>query len=264
MRIGEGEYSDKIGRLNQYRSTFIFSLNSFAPEVSEDLLNDACPIFLDSDDRMKYAWGWEHLEDELKEALWQWGTKFNLTDEWMLEYAIEQLKIWTLPYSNVSPDPNFDNFARIDFGFLVDKLLLLRDKLQGYPEEFISPIIPFHAIDQINLPEMVVKVNALKETRSEAKSRVLKEIDQYFNSLKDKSRELDLEKNKQIRSKGFDRDDPYLHFRWLILYQIKGESFEKISEGKYKDDDWNKPLTPGTVRKAIVRLASEIGLTLRK
>lgn len=103
---------------------------------------------------------------------------------------------------------------------------------------------------RVSIPRMTW--NPRMETRAAAEARMRAEADRYIKARLNSAKE-ELSANgaeaTPLKTAGLE------HFRWLVLYQVKGQSQRSIAREVYRDRH--------AVRDAITKTAQTIGLPLR-
>jgi hypothetical protein len=169
----------------------------------------------------------------IRSQIRQWGHLWQLNDEWCFEYAL----MWVLLYRHYSPsfsDADPETWAAA----------------QNSPNR--APSIHFECPGW----------DCTSETRQEFEARVLKYAEQALREDRDgadrKARAVGLELVSEKRNPE--------HFNWLARYQCRNESVAKIWKSLLKNPRKRGPGEPSrqSVRQAIERTATEIGLTLRQ
>ena len=100
----------------------------------------------------------------------------------------------------------------------------------------------------------------LRESRTEAKERILQGFNKWLDAYLDAADETQLqqgrERVKEKRARG--GDDPLQHFKWLYHYQVKGWTYDKIS--LYFGEERGRSLSTPAVSDAVRKLAKTLGI----
>ena len=176
----------------------------------------------------------EHFLDQfevrqLRDAVLGWALKFNLTDEWVLDRAMQTLYRWRKTPETENAWGSFPIFA--GDGLIIEATERLFDfQHEGWGVEF-EPWDEFLQRFQSDLD---------------------KKLDVY------RQRVLNI-----AQTRGWTQRPNILykpgHFQWLAVFQTRGKSPAEVLE-----DTNMREMDPSTALKAIQNVADAIGLTLRK
>lgn len=179
------------------------------------------------------------IAKELKNSLILWAEKWNLNEDWFLSTAVHTIVSW-----NFNPD-------------LENDLIVFPADIQDFFKRRSQEII------KIGLHESYPKNPPMYFNPGiEIKNEFLENINNNICKIEDIF--LDngwvVTKSKRDRGGGIQN-----HFDWFVRYQIQNQSYKNIAQA-YHDSDPNGEIdiSEAGVRKAVQRVAKEIGLELRK
>jgi len=161
-----------------------------------------------------------------RRALRKWGKCWNLTDSWCLNWAFERIRLVRWRASN-------------------EKYIFLGGvKLTSGP--------PFKAeAFRFEMPGLDHRQD-WKSFEQQAKKRFRDELKAYKERVTRTAELQGYVRTPELRTQE--------HFFWLACYQVKGKRFIDVWKSLPRGDNRSKQ----AVHKAIVDLAEQIGLTLRR
>lgn len=179
------------------------------------------------------------IAKELKDSLILWAENWNLNEDWFLSTAFHIIENW---YFN----PNLSNDLIV---FPAD----IQDFFKRRSEEIIK----------IGLHESFPKNPSMHFNPGvEMKNEFLENIKNYIYKIEEVFLENGWEATKSKRDRGGGIQK---HFDWFVKYQIQNESLKKIVQDYHNSDpDGKLDISEAGVKKAVQRVAKDIGVNLRK
>lgn len=190
----------------------------------------------------------------LRDALLAWSERFNLREAWLLDVALDNLRLW-------SKHPRTARFLSV-------AAWSFDSRRWQFPTEDERRVV-VAAGDGITV---TVEWNPLKESWEDLKRKLRKlrgllgsrerEVEDHFRRVLESLEQRGYIKPPVKRNRS---GSPLLHFEWLAMYQVKGMDYEEIAQA-YTDADpsGERAITTDAVRKAVEETAKLVGLQLRK
>lgn len=270
--FGDIEPENRIISTSEYRFYFLLAIEDICPEVLQALYEDGYLIFdrlVKPGDENKFypligllgeapeeklkVWDveeenlvsiktWEKKREQykkepgflpVKKALQEWGGRFHLGDDWLLETALETVAWWRAHWRSLPP--GHEN-AKLEWA----PRFFCYKKRTG--EKF-----------SIELPEW----DYVLYTEKEAKDWYMKQfeviLEDYLETTKKESNWIPAKKKRNRE-----------HFDWLVRYVVQGWSYEEIAQ-EYTDADpfGDAVISEDAIRKAVTATAKLVGLKLR-
>ena len=265
-RICFGEFDWKDGRSKRafLRSKFLESLATHAPDACEILYSQVVPLYLRhaaangldpkridaafiTDDLLETSAEPAALIDGLQEWVWDCNLRHNNAPaDWCVEQALQTVRLWA--FSAVPPA-----------GWFFDSVA------SGGVRLVISPEIP-HLPDYVPVSEWrewyFIKVQRLLAIDWGLGNVPLKAIRQSvpINAYCDRVEAAFEATGNYVRvSTSEKRSSLEDHMKWTVLYQVKGDSFDKIGGSDNKAKIW-RAVTDAENENGILKI---IGLTQR-
>lgn len=238
------------------RLEFFASTEEYAPEILEFLKNKALPaynqllkkdILMDKTNRNRFHYlDWDYIKHAnrdyfsdlvpLKEVLNEWSDKYNLSDDWIIESAVNTLNAWSLEIP------------------LDDELYWADVKHIMYPSPF---------------PRKCHRLNfnhsgwdPVRYTWKQAKKIIMNDFKHFLEG------EYYKKVSRLVEKAGIKppivKRQSQRHINWLIAYQIYNKSYTDICNEESDNRPDDKSLDNSTIIKGIKSTAKLIGLTLRK
>jgi hypothetical protein len=229
------------------RKQFLDEIQRIAPQILDELF-DLGPLYRCAPEADRwpswktYAWLLPSVEPlhnstidfdvrsehEFVVKLYEWGTKYHLTDEWVLTWALHAVQILSQQQQGpvgtiIIGDSVFETYVR--------------PLKTMHPSTFLMEMVkvPF----ETEPPEAFDPLFQTKES-------YLKYIDQYVEQIEKLYLEHQVaQKSSHVKS---------LHCKWLVQYQCMGLRWEEIED---RGDG-------SQIRKPATELARTIGITLRQ
>jgi hypothetical protein len=195
MRLGSGDWHDGgDGPRAEGRALFLASIELQAPEVIAELRDSVLPN---------------------RRNLWRWAKGWNLTDQWLLEFAEEVLELWAhFPDGHPIPATWPTLPAGGGWGF--------RAGGGGWrlnPQTRRRRYIP----DGHVLPHW----DPTGETWAEYRAKANRRLTEYKAEVEARAEMSGFERVPSKR--GRRGGDPELHFDWLVRFQVLGESLASVA-----------------------------------
>ncbi|MBC7075997.1 MAG: hypothetical protein H5T98_08005 [Syntrophomonadaceae bacterium] len=183
------------------------------------------------------------MSPKLKGVLDTWARRFNLKAPWVQEQALTTLDLWR-------QHPTIIEWRPLEWG-----VLDLGEAYWGAVSEKEQQLTFTATWDPIS------------ESQTQAMARIQDEFNRYLkefmSGLKAKAKQRGWVKPREKRTRS--GEDPLLHFKWLVRYQVQGWGYEEISQ-EFTDQDplGEAVITTDAIRKAITATAELISLQLRE
>ena len=161
---------------------------------------------------------------QLRNALTEWANKVHLTDDWLLDRALQTLYHWREHPADVS------NFWE---GLPSAQKFILSERERRFEYEHEGWGLEFEPWE-----EFVKRLHA--------------DLQDALVKYQDRTQRLALDRGWSVQRKGRYRDE---HFQWLVLFHVKEQSPSAIAG--------HSRIEESTVMKAVARLTRAIGLTPR-
>jgi hypothetical protein len=225
MRIGHGEFTTEEFKIDDARNLFLIAIQQESPEVLKALRDTVLPCY--------------EMDDQgADRALVRWAASYNLDNDWFLEQASETIKIWLNCPAMTREPLTWCAFS----GGSGHRL----------PESEEERRFVFENIGW----------SPSQELKEHARTRLRAEFEKYLGAYLERMEVL-------VTGRGFERtpekrqrttrDDPLLHFRWLVRHLVQKKSYREIAD-EYSVYD---VLTEDTFYKAIHKTADMIGMILK-
>jgi|SRR5579872_504747 len=180
----------------------------------------------------------------LKAGISQWGKKFHLNDEWLLDIALQTLYRWNL---QSTAQPTAGQFG----GNMEGKKVQSGPRWGGLPgSEWDSIFTPDERRFSFGDPGWWAELEDWSEFNSRIEDLLNTSLTSYRQRLLDLARQKGWTEPPEIRTPE--------HFDWLALYQVRACSARKVADCLELADQLEN-----SVLVAIRGKANLIGLTLR-
>ncbi len=167
------------------RLDYLDAITELAPQVLQHLRNVVFPVYQKTGADLLRATPLSEWPPDVRAAVEEWGRRFHLGDEWLLQQAAEELEAVSL-----KTDPSTVPTTWLVWS-VVDKGSLTR------LDHLVRP------------PASDPKVQSKVERR--------KELQAYEAELEERARAIGLERTKRKRGA------PRRHAEWLVEWQVKGD-----------------------------------------
>lgn len=213
------------------RHRFLLATQKVAPEVLETLRDRVLPVYSAYD------------REDFLYALDEWAKKYNLNCSWVKKYAENTVRRWHKVPTHL-------------------KYLRWALELAYFSSE------PLTINLNLNFSCSCPGWDPLNEKRKEARKRienyaikVLREnlkpdLEAYLNEMEQQSKATGAKTPQLKRARS---EDSLLHYKWLALYKIKGQTYEEITAEWQKEND---EFDFSTIYRGIRSAAERIELPL--
>lgn len=231
MARPDAEYDDPEGQRTRTfaRELFLNRIRRDAPAVLETLREQVLPVY-------REQWS----EGRVGMALHEWGSRWNLTDPWCLDLALETLREWA------------------GWPLALRHLTWARpprpDRMWAGGDEPRRPTL--------RLPAWFPALQTFASFEAEAREAFERWVQSYREAGEEWASRHGVEPVPDDRP-GHE-SSPALRFSWLVRFQVLGESASAIASAPDPDDPDAPPVDTGTVGDVVAREAARIGLTLRR
>lgn len=254
------------------RQAFLRKVESVAPHVLQDLLDNILPVYRGAvtEGAIPALWQWDRPRWEavepaqyphtarLRTEILSWGTRYCLTDDWLLDVALRT--VWERYVREQESGERRDELAQVRVRYeqegrppgqleAAEKALQPTPAPAGFatvPFADIEPVTPFVFEHEQWVPWWRTWADYEAELRT-AFERVLRE---YRRARETEAVQRGLRPSPEKRD--IDR-----HLAWLVQFQVKGQTYNAIAKGSDGADLRN-------VQRAIKDMARLLGLTLRR